>query len=789
MVMRAIHHKLLRDLWHMRGQALAIVLIIGAGVTLFVGQLSTLQSLTLVRDTYYSEYRFAEVFAACKRAPAGVADRLRAIPGADTVDTRVTLQVMLEVPGLDEPATGQLISIPDGHAPALNNLFLRTGRLPNAESTGEVVLVEMFATANDYHLGDNLTAIINGRRQQLRVVGIALSPEYVYALSAGAMVPDDKRFGVMWMNERELAAAYNMEGAFNSVSMTLGPGASEPEVIARVDDILKPYGGLGAYARKDQVSNWFLANEFRQLQTFGVLIPMIFLGIAGFLLNVVLARLISTQRDQIAALKAFGYSNLQVAIHYGQFIGLVVLVGAIIGTLCGWWMGEAMIGLYTDYYHFPILKFFMPGWVPLAAAAFTAVAGAIGTMNAVRRAAALPPAEAMRPEAPPTYRMTLMERLGLQRWLSQPTRMILRQLERRPLKAGASVLGLSMAVAILVMGLAFLDIMFYVIDLQSNVMHREDVKVGFIEPRSRDALHEVEGLPGVIYAEPYRTVPAKVRYGHRDRRVGIQGVPSDTLLNRVLDTKLQPFPLPADGILLSRVLGEALQIRPGDKLIVEVLEGPRPTRTVKVAALVDDFMGVAAYMEIGALNHLMREGDVISGANVLTDKRHDDELFAALRARPIVAGVSSKASTIANLRKMIEDNLMISVGFNVLFAAIIAFGIIYNNARISLSERARELASLRVLGLTRAEISFILLGEQAILTMLAVPFGFLLGRWMTGAMLLELNSEVMRFPLVVNEATYAIAAVAVIVSATISGLLVRERLDKLDLVEVLKTRE
>lgn len=785
--MRAIHHKLFRDLWHMKGQALAIVLIIGSGVTLFVGQLATLESLKTTRDNYYSEFRFAQVFANCKRAPSGTADRLRDIPGVETVQTRVTLGVMLEVPGMDEPATGKLISIPDDRPPELNDLFIRKGRLPRKQ--GEVAMIEMFAKANGYDLGDKITAIINGRRQQLTVTAVVLSPEYVYALAAGALVPDDKRYGVMWMNERELAAAYNMEGAFNDVTMTLEPGASTQEVLTRTDDILRPYGGVGAYARKDQLSNWFLANEFQQLETFGLLIPLIFLGIAGFLLNVVMARLIATQRDQIAALKAFGYSNFQVGVHFAQLVGMVVLLGAIVGTLAGWWMGTALIGIYTDYYHFPILTFFMPGWVPLGGAAFTGAAASVGTINAVRKAASLPPAEAMRPEAPPTFRKTLFERIGLQRWLSQPSRMILRQLERRPMKAATSVIGLSFAVAILVMGTAFMDIMYYVIDIQSNVMHREDMQVSFSEPRSMRALHEIESLPGVEYAEPYRTVPARLRFGHLERRVGIQGVPSDTRLNRVLDTKLEPFPLPQNGILLSRVLGDALHIKAGDELTVEVMEGARPTRTIKVAALVDDFLGVTAYMEINALNRLMREGPVISGANLLTNERYDDRLYTELRNRPSVAGVTAKATTIANLRKMIDDNLMVSVMFNVLFAAIIAFGIIYNNARVSLSERARELASLRVLGLTRAEISFILLGEQALLTLVALPAGFLLGRWLTGAMLIELNSEVMRFPLVVNGSTYSLAAVSVIVAATISGLIVRRRLDTLDLVEVLKTRE
>lgn len=787
--MKAIHRKLLRDLWHMKGQAFAIVMIIASGVALFVAQLSVLDSLRGTRDGYYSTNRFADVFANCKRAPRSVVERIRDIEGVDVVQARVTLEVMLDVPALKEPAKGKLISIPDGRHPALNDVFIRDGRLPQAGSRGEVAVIETFAGANNYRLNDRITAVINGRRQELRVVGIVLSPEYVYSIAPGEVIPDDRRYAVMWMNETELAAAYNMEGAFNDLALTLQPGANTERVLARVDDILEPWGGLGAIARKDHPSHWFLQNEFEQLETFGLFIPLIFIGVAAFLLNVVLSRLISTQRDQVAALKAFGYSNTQVGIHYAQLVGMVVLLGVLAGSAVGYWLGNGLTGIYRDYYHFPVLDFSMPGWVPVAGLAITGTASLVGTVSAVRRAANLPPAEAMRPEAPPTYRPTLIERLGVQRWLTQPSRMILRNLERRPLKAGLSVLGMSLAVAMLVMGVAFMDIMFHVIDIQSNVMHREDVQVSFYEPRSRAALHELQGLPGVVYAEPFRAVPATLRFGHVRRQVVINGVPADTRLDRVLNTDLEAIRLPRDGILLSRVLGEKLGIGAGDTLIVDVLEGARPVREVKVAALIDDFIGLSAYMEIRALNRLMREGEVISGANLLTDGRNDQALYDALRERPLVAGVASKESIIGNLKKMIEENLMISVMFNVLFAAIIAFGIIYNNARVSLSERARELASLRVLGLTRGEISYILLGELALLTLAALPLGFLLGNWLVDVILVSLNSEVMRFPRVVSDMTYALAATSVIVAATASGLLVRDRLDKLDLVEVLKTRE
>jgi putative ABC transport system permease protein len=785
--MRAIDRKMLRDLSHLRGQAIAIILVMASGVALFVSQLSMLDSLKGTRADYYRSQRFADVFVDCKRAPLSVAERLREVPGVARVETRISLDVTLDIPGMPEPAAARLLSVPDGRQPALNALFFRSGALPAAPD--ECVITENFAKAHGFGPGSRITALINGRRRELAVVGVVLSPEYVYALGAGALIPDNKRFGVFWLRESDLAAAYDMEGAFNSATLQLAPGANERAVRAGVDRVLAQYGGLGAVPRAEQTSHWYLQNELNQLESFGTTLPLIFLGVAAFLLNVVLSRLISTQRDQVAALKAFGYTNLQVATHYLKMVLLLSLIGAAIGTGLGAWLGSQLTLVYTEFYNFPELRFRLPLQVPLMAVAVTAGAAVLGTVWSLRRAAKLPPAEAMRPEAPPRYRPTLIERIGLQRFLSQPARMILRQLERRPLKAAASVLGISMGVAILVVGMSFLDMINHVISLQANHLQREDVSVTFVLPRGRGALHELKSLDGVLHAQPWRSVPARLRHGHRSRLAGVTGVDPSGTLNRVLDEDLQPVSLPRDGVAMSRVLADVLGLRSGDMLTLEVLEGSRPTRQVRVVALIDDFLGMAAYMDLASLNALMQEDGVISGAYLRVDPDREADVFRRLKATPAVGSVAVKDAVIGNLRQMVAENMMISLMFSVGFACVIAFGVVYNAARISLSERARELASLRVLGLTRGEISFILLGELAVLVLLALPFGCALGWLMARGTLATLNSEILRLPFVVTPFTYAFSSGVVLLAAALSALAVRNRLDHLDLVEVLKTRE
>jgi putative ABC transport system permease protein len=785
----AIYRKLLRDLWRMKGQAVAIAFVIAAGVALFVSQIATIDSLRIAQGDYYERYRFADVFANCKRAPNGLRDDIAAIPGVDRVQTRVTLYVMLDLPDLVEPATARLLSYPDIGEPELNDLYVSTGRVPDPDISGEVAITEPFALANNLRVGDTIPAIINGRRQELTICGTVLSPEYVYALPAGSMFPDDKRFGVFWMSERELAAAYDMDGAFNDVTLSLLPDASEREVIRRLDELLEPYGGLGAIPRAEQSSHWFVENEIEQLEGFGTVLPLLFLGVAAFLLNIAMTRLIATQREQIAALKAFGYSNTTIALHYLQFVALVALLGAGIGTVFAAMIGDGLIEIYKDFFQFPVLEFHLNPALPVIAIAITAGAAMLGAMSSVRRAAALPPAEAMRPEAPPTYRATIVERVGLDRLLSQPARMIVRELERRPVKAGLAVLGIAMSAALVVVGYGMIETMMRVLDTSIEVQRREDVAVTFAEPRTRAAMHEIAAIDGVNYVEPYRAVPARLRFEHRSRMATVNGMPAGSILSRVLDEDLQPIRPPPDGLILSRVLGDILGIGVGDTLTVEVLEGSRPVREVTVTQLVDDFMGMSAYMEIDALNRLMREDGVISGVYLSIDDRKAAQVYRALQDRPGVAGIGVREVTLQNIRELMAESLMVVVLSMVIFSCIIAFGVIYNAARITLSERSRELASLRVLGMTRAEISMILLGELAILTLVAIPLGCVMGHYLAVASIEALSTEVFRLPFYISSFSYSFAAVVVLGAATVSGLMVRQKLDKLDLVEVLKTRE
>ncbi len=787
--MRALNRKTIRDLWSIKGQALAIALVIASGVGTFVMSLSTLKSLQDSQQSYYRKYRFAHVFAHVKRAPLSLGKRIAEIAGVSLVQLRIVSDVTIDVADMPEPAVGRLISIPERRQPMVNDLHLRRGRWIEPNRSGEVLVGEAFADAHRLEIGDSVTAVINGRRQRLTIVGIVLSPEYIIQIHGANLLPDDRRFGVFYMSYEQLAAAFDMDGAFNDVVLTLTRGASEPAVMQRLDDLTRQYGSRGASSRENHVSHRYISDEIRQLRSMGLIAPTIFFSVSAFLLNVVMTRLIGVQREQIAAIKAFGYSRLQVGWHYVKLVLLISLVGAVLGIAVGVYLGRNLTIMYTTFYRFPLFGFHWSPSVIASALLISSAAAVVGTLAAVRRAVRLPPAEAMRPEPPAVYRPTLIDRTGLGDLLPQAARMIFREIERKPVKAALTVLGISMAVSVLILGSFTLDAINYIINFQFVLSQRQDVIVAFVEPASADALHDLEHLPGVVQVEPIRSAPTWFRFGHRSRRVGVLGLIPGGRLYRLLNTDEQQVPVPRDGLLLSSKLAELLEVRLGDRVRVEVLEGEQPIREVPVTAMVTEYGGTNAYMDIYALHRLLREGNTLTGAFITVEGDRAEELYRTLKDTPRISGVTIKEASVQSFRDTIAENLGNIRFFNMLFATVIAFGVVYNSARISLSERSRDLATLRVIGFTRAEISAILLGELAVLTLAAVPVGLLIGYLFAAWATLGLDTEVYRIPLVIGRQTYGFAVFVVLAGTVISGLIVRRRLDHLDLVSVLKTRE
>lgn len=787
--MSALHIKLLRDLVRLWPQALAIALVLAAGAATLILGIGAYQSLSETRAAYYERNRFADVFADLTRAPKIVEDEIARIPGVASVETRIAKIALLDLPTVPEPASAMFVSIPEFQEQKLNLLYMRSGRLPLPADENEVVVSEPFAKANGFDIGSTFDAILNGRKRTLRVVGTALSPEFIYSLGPYGLIPDDRRYGIVWMREKALAAAYDLTGAFSSVHLKLTSAASEPEAIQQLDGILARYGGLGAHGRRDQTSHAFLDAELQQLKAMSRILPPVFLLVAAFLVNMTLSRLILLEREQIGLLKALGYGGVAVGWHYLQFALAIAAVGIVIGIGAGTWLGFGMTRLYAEFYHFPFLVFRTDPAIYVIAAGVTLAAAAVGAVRAVREVVALPPAVAMSPPAPAIYRRLLPEAFYALVNIPQSLIMVTRHLLRWPVRTVSSVLGIALAVSVLVGSLWAFGSTEFMIDVTYNRAERANATINFGHERSMSAYFDTFALPGVLTAEPYRSVPVRIYHGPVERRIAISGKPSQSDLSRVLGPGLKPVQLPESGIALSDALAKILKAKIGDIVEVELLERDRRRAVLPVTGVIEGYLGLNAYMSLPALNRLMREGAVISGVNLLYDTARQDDLFRRLKTTPVANFIALQRTTLQNFRQTLQENLLVMITVYVSLGMIIAFGVVYNFARISLSEQGRELASLRVLGFHKSEVSAILLSELAVLTIVAQPLGWAIGYFFAWAMVQGFSSELYRVPLIVERSVYAWASVIVFASALASALVVRQRIDRLDLIEVLKTRE
>ncbi len=785
----ALQRKLLRDLLHMRGQVLTVALVVASGIAGFAALRSTYGSLITSRDAYYAEYRFGDVFAHLNRAPETLRPRVEGLPGVARAYTRIIDYVRLPLEHEPQPPLGILVSIPRSGPAPLNEVRLERGRMPAADGRAEALLLTNFADRRGLEPGDTLPMIVEGVRQTVSIVGLANAPEFIYPVAAGGFSMDEERTAVIWMVREEVAPALGMEGAFNDVVLRLAPGASEDAVIAALDRLLAPYGGLGAVPRRLQTSHRILDGELNQLRSYATLVPVVFLGISAFLLNVVLSRLVQLQRGQVATLKAVGYTDAAIGRHYLAMMSVIVLLGTGLGLALGAWFGRALTGLYGDVFRFPALTYAMH--LPVVGLSVLASLGSagLGALVSARRMMRLPPAEALRPPAPAVYRPLLLERFHLQRLIAQSWRMVLRELGRHPLRALLSIAGIAVSTGTVVAGRFTADSVRYLLDVQYGVATREDLTVTFTDAVPARAVSELRHLPGVIAAEGYRVVPARVRAAGRVRDAQLFGYPDGGELRRPIDARGRVPEIPPDGMLVTEKLASILGVEPGDRVDVELLEGERRTVPVTVTGTLDELFGLQGHLRLATLTGLMREAPAVSMVSLRLLPGREADVRQRLSAMPRVLGVTSPPAERAHIAESFARSMDVTMLVVTLFAATIAVGVVYNNARIALSTRSRELASLRVLGFTRGEISGILLGELGVQLLVAIPPGLLVGRWLAWLITAPINAEQFRWPVVISSETYALAALVVLAAGAASALLVRRQLDRLDLIGVLKTRE
>jgi len=785
----ALDRKLLRDIVRIWPQALAIALVLASGVATLILAIGAYRSLEETRRLYYAEYAFADVFATATRAPRWLESRIQELPGVAVAEARIADYAVLDIEGMAEPATGLAQSLPDHKPSVLNRPHVRAGRIPEPGASGEVMVNEAFAKAHAMQIGSKFVAVLNGRKRPLTIVGIALSPEHIYAIGPGDLMPDHRRFAVMWMSEQALEAAFGLDGAFNSITLKLADGAREAEVIERLDGMLARYGGTGAYGRSDQISHAFLDAELKQLAALSRVIPPVFLLVSAFLLNMTLQRMISLEREQIGLIKALGYSNAAIGSHYLKLVALISFIGIAIGFALGTWFGAGLTRLYGKFFQFPFLVFERDADLYVIAAALTLGAAVIGALRATLGALALPAAVAMRPPSPHRYTRLPGEAWGLYRSISQMTVMSLRNMARFPMRAALTALGLSLSVGLLIVSLFAFDAVEAMIDATFFRSQRQDASLNFPNETAYRVIDDARHLPGVLRVEPFRKASVRLKNGNLSRRLSLTGKPDGTILTRQLDSDWLPVAVPEQGLLINRRLADVLNLRRGDLAEVELLDRRRGTRWVRISEVIESYIGLVALMRIDNLNELLREGPVVSGVDIAYDTNQEAALYREIKRTPHISSIELQKNALKLFRATLAENISMMTSIYIGLAVIVAFGVVYNSARIQLSERARDLASLRVLGFHKSEVARVLFTELALLALLAQPLGWLIGYWLSWITVQSFSSDLYSTPFIIETATFAKASLVTLAATIGSAIIVRKRIDRLDLIAVLKTRE
>lgn len=770
----------MRDLRRTRAEGLAVALVASCAVATAVMAANVRGTLEASLAAYYEEYDFADVFATAARAPDSLLPALRDLPGVIAAETRIAAWAVLMPPAMEVPAVGRILSLPDGRRATVNRIALQAGRNVAAGHPDEVVVSHPFAAAHGLSPGHTLAARIGGGLRTLTVVGVALAPEAVFAVGPGQIVPDDRRFGHLWMSRRALGEALDYQDMFNEVVLRMNSATDAALARRQLDALLAPFGGVASHGRADHPSHAFVQGQLDQVAGLAVVLPPVFLLVAGFLVHGALRRMVAIERRQIGILKSLGIEARTIRRHYLLYAGAIMALGALLGVALGTWMGIELTHLYARFFRFPVMVPVTDVAAMLTVLALVAIVAYIAAAGAVRRAMRLTPAEALRPAPPFAYGRALP-------WpaLGARSHMLVRQLLRHKGRAGLTFGATALAMGLIVATAFSFDALDHMIRVTADG-ERQDVTVLTPFPVPEVVLQRLRSMPGVRHAEGFRTSPAELVAGSRRHAAPLTGLPLDGTLRRLLSPDLRPLPPPADGIALTARLADLLAVRPGDEVQL-LLPGAATPRNVTVAALTEQYFGVEATIALPVLNEWLGDGHRFTGARVALEPGAGPDFARALQDVPALAGYVDKHATLAAFRTTMMRTLTVLVSFFVLFAVLITAGVIYSSGRVLFGERRTDLAVLRALGYPRRDVTVLLLAELMVPVLLALPLGAALGRLFGWVIVQGLDSPLFRVPLVIGPRTDAAAILATLLVTAGTSLLVARATVRLPLAPALAT--
>jgi putative ABC transport system permease protein len=792
-VMGLLLKKLLRDIGEAKGQFASIIMVIIIGVMFYTGFNSTLLNLKVASEQYYADYRLADLWAGFQKAPENVINRISNLPEVKKVTGRVVKDQQITINKHD--AVIRLITLPDLRSETVNDVMIRTGRYFSADESRQCLVEEAFFKAQRLRFGDYLEPVINGNKVKLKVIGVVKSPEYLYPLRDGTeMVPDSLRFGVVYVKKSFGQAVFGFNGSVNDVSILLKPGADSSQVQSRLERSLQRYGLIEIIPRKDQLSYNTFAGEIEQIGSISGVFPILFLIVAAIIIYITMTRIIENQRVQIGTMKALGYGNLQIMVHYLSYAALTGLAGSAIGSLIGIWLGKQMIRLYNTIYQLPLEQMQAHYELVIPALLLALIFCGIAGYNSCKKELRLVPAESMRPKAPKTGTRTGMERIGfLWRRFNFSWKIIFRNLFRYKRRVLLTSIGIIFASALLLAALGLNDSIGYLVDQQYSTIQQYDLRVmlkGMTDPAG---LNSIRSLPHVSRLEPVVGLGVEISNGWRTKKLGLNGLPEQSRLYRVTDRAGRPVVVPKEGILISNQLSETLGAGPGDWVRIKPLlpgkNREQDCRPARVRGVVSQYVGQSAYGDLNFCGKLLLDGVTANQVLLKLDQlQNQTKVTAKLKEMPTVSSVQSTTDALANLNKALE-NASFSIGFMILASGILAFAVVYNITTINIFERRRELATLKVLGFTHSEMDGLIRNENLIVTFFSVLCGLFLGSHLLDFLARDASTDNMSLPAVLHQPSYFLAVLLIFAFTLSANFILMKKVHTINMVEALKSSE
>lgn len=730
---------------------------------------------------FYRVNNLADTYAAVQSMPADYVDTLEKIPGISLAESRYISEMRAEVPSSKETITLKLIATKENAQ--LNSLNV-TGNIP--ENRAEILVNPAFLQAHNLHSGDTISIFSQGREYTFTLTGTAISPEYVYITKdITQMLPDEAGFGIGYITMDAMEALTGHKGVANSIVFKRELGVSFDEVNLLLEDTLSRFGLIELFDKEDLLSYFFLDLEISSIHTMSTSIPTVFLLLAVAVLYLMLKRVINQERTQIGTLKAFGYSNFQLVCHYLTYGAITGIGGGLLGCFLGYLASGPYLEMFLQFFMLPPLESGFDGMIIFKAMILAICSGLLGAYAGIRKIIKLSPATAMRPESPKPIRFDIIKYIGFfKRLLNARGNMSVRSISRNPIRSFFIVISIMFSFGIITLVGSFNGMIDKMIFSQLQDIQRYQVKLSSLQPLPyKHAIENAYQLEHITYAEGLLELPFEISNYHLTTNVMITGIPNNSQLYHIVDTNTkEAFKPPANSIIFSNGLADKLQIKAGDYV---TLSSPlfETDVSILVSKVIEQNIGSGCYTQLDFLSSLINHPNIAT--SVILNTNDLQELKETIKYSHVITTIEDKESTLKGYEAMMGMFSSLYVALQVL-GTLVAFAIIYNTTTISLSERKREYATLRVLGLSTKEVSEIMSFEYAILTFFGILLGIPFTKLLNNSINLLADTSIFNMPSTLPISAYLIGVSCCVVAILLSSKSARKRIQAFDMVEVLK---